>query len=653
MIREAIRDVVERRDLSSEKAHQVMLEMVKGEATPSQIGAFIAAMRMKGETEHELTGFVLAMRELAVKLEAPEGTVDLCGTGGDGFNSFNISTAASFVVAGAGIPVAKHGNRSVSSSCGSADVLSALGIPIDLGREQVEECLSTSGMGFMFAPVFHSSMKNVLGPRREIGLRTFFNILGPMTNPAMVRHQLIGVYDRGLSHRMANVLRGLGSHHVMIANGNGMDEITNLGETHIVEMLDGAISEYSIRPSDFGLDLAEPSDLKGGSPEQNARILLSILKGERSARADVVAMNAGAAVYVSGRAPSIHDGLETARRVLETGKALAKLKQFADVTSRMEIERQKELDMAALRLRRILPQVLCDRAPEITSHLHAKLVESERGRGTLSALDPELISRPSVLSVIVLDRVLGLSSGGDGVAEARARERRSLVASIESSPGIAVIAEYKPLSPSSPPLFVPPEPESVAQAYSAAGLAGVSVLVEPNYFSGSPELFSLFRTRIGAPMLFKDFVVTKDQVATASALGADAVLLIAKALRTESLDELVRACDAHKLEPVVEVHDEQDVAKLSSIGSLGSVRMIGVNCRDLRSMKTDLGVLARLGPSLPADKVVIAESGIRSTDDLLRIRSADAVLIGSLFMKTEDLRAGLAAVVKTCMGVGT
>jgi len=648
MIREAIREVVERHDLSTKVAHDVMLELVRGEATPSQIASFATAMRMKGETEQELRGFVIAMRELAIPLRAPEGSVDLCGTGGDGSGSFNISTAASFVVAGAGIPVAKHGNKSISSRCGSADVLSALGLPVDLDREQVERCLSTSGMGFMFAPVFHGSMKNVFGPRREIGVRTFFNILGPMTNPAMVKHQLIGVYDRELSHKMAGVLCSLGSSHVMMAHGNGMDEITNLGETHILDMENGTSLEYSLVPGDFGLDLAEPGDLKGGDPVHNARTLLSVLKGERSPRADVVALNAAAAIYVAGKAASIHDGLDMAQNVLKSGKALAKLREFSDVASAMEKERQQALSIESLRQRRILPEVLCSRASEISSYMSARISETEDGRTALGVLDPEILSRPSVLSVIVLDRILSILSGGLPRLETIPHEHESLPQSIMAPEGVAVIAEYKPRSPSSPPLSVPPDSELAARAYSTSGVAGVSVLVEPNYFSGSPELFSFFRARLTVPMLFKDFVVTNEQITLASGLGADAILLIAKALNPAALDHLVRSCISHKIEPLVEIHDEEDLAKLSRISSFDSVRMIGVNCRDLRTMRTDLGVLADLKPSLPRYKAIIAESGIQAVGDLEKMRFADAVLIGSLFMNAEDLEAQLKAVVQAC-----
>ena len=645
MIREAIHEVVERHDLSTETARQIMLEMIRGEATQSQIASFVTAMRMKGETEQELKGFVMAMRELATVIAAPKGTVDLCGTGGDGFNSFNISTAASFVAAGAGVPVAKHGNRSVSSRCGSADVLSALGLPIDLEQKEVEKCLATTGMGFLFAPKFHSSMKNVLGPRREIGVRTFFNILGPMTNPANVKHQLIGVYDYALSHKMANVLSSLGTSHALIVNGGGMDEITNLGETQVLDMQDGGTTRYALSPGDFGLDLAEPEDLKGGDPTQNARILLSVLKGEESPRSDIVALNAAAAIYVAGKAADLHEGFDLAMKSLLSGAAYSKLRDFSEVACGIEEARQSTLDIQALRLRRAFPKTLISRSSEIVSHIASQLSETDRGRKSMESLDPELLARPSVLSVIVLDRIHSLLASSSQDAKTVVRENLSMSSAIESFPGVAIIAEYKPTSPSSPPLSIPPDPETVARIYSSSGLSGVSVLVEPNYFSGSPELFSFFRERLKVPMLFKDFVVTEAQIASASALGADSVLLVAKALKPETLDRLVDASVKSGLEPLVEVHDEQDVAKLSLLRSVDSVKMIGVNCRDLRTMKTDLSVLARLRPLLPQDKLVVAESGVRSIHDLEKTSSADAVLIGSMFMDSKDLVSQLGEVV--------
>jgi len=298
-----------------------------------------------------------------------------------------------------------------------------------------------------------------------------------------------------------------------------------------------------------------------------------------------------------------------------------------------------------------LPKVLCDRSHEISSHIAAQVIEYDRGKAMMGSLDPELLTRPTVLSAIVLDRIRSLLSDGLPPIEAYSGDRKSLSSAIRASSNIAVISEYKPHSPSSPPLSVPPDPELAAQAYASSGVAGVSVLVEPNYFLGSPELFSFFRDRVDVPMLFKDFVFTKEQVAFASLLGADALLLIAKALRPDALDELVNACNSFDLEPLVEVHDAADLAKLSSIQSFDSVEMIGVNCRDLRTMKADLDTFASLAPSLPSDKVIVAESGVKTALDLNKVCSADAVLIGSMFMNADDLESQLKTTLQISRGL--
>lgn len=650
MIQEAIARAVEGHDLTTGSAHEAMIEMMEGRATPSQIASFITAMRMKGETKAELLGFVRAMRERSVKLSAPPGTVDLCGTGGDGSNTFNISTVASFVVAAAGIPVAKHGNRSVSSRCGSADVLSALHIPFDLDPARVEKCLSSTGMAFMFAPVFHESMRNVAGPRRELGLRTFFNVLGPMTNPADVKHQLMGVYDASLAPVMAGVLESLGTTHAMLVNGDGLDEITTLGKTQVVELLDGHTLEYELDPTAFDIDLAEHDDLRGGDAFENARIMTSILKGERSARSDIVALNAGAAMYVAGRVPSIHEGLDVAKSTLRTGLAYETLRRFAAVAAEAERERQMMMDVSDLRPRRLVPDVLKERAAEMTADLVSHISSLEGGRASLTMLDPSLISSPNVLSVLVLRRMLNLMTTAPPPLVPAARSRSRLSQTVNSG-NLSLIAEYKPSSPSSQPLMLPPEPAMAAKAYSQEGVAGVSVLVEPEFFSGGVEVFSFFRSRIKQPMLFKDFVTSQEQIDIASRLGADAVLLIAGVLSSEALASLVSSCASRGMEPFVEVHDEKDIAKLSSSECFGSIGLIGINSRDLRTLSTDLSTLSALRELVPPGRTVVAESGVRTTEDMGRLRGFNGVLIGSVFMESADLETKVNELVSAARGV--
>ncbi|MDH7498776.1 MAG: anthranilate phosphoribosyltransferase [candidate division NC10 bacterium] len=334
MIVEAIKRVVEGGDLREEEASAAMEEIMRGEATPAQIAALITALRMKGETVEEITGCARAMRLHATSIStfAP-ATIDTCGTGGDGGKTFNISTTAAFVVAGAGVAVAKHGNRSVSSRCGSADLLKALGIEIEVEKERVEECLREVGIGFLFAPLLHRAMKYALGPRREIGIRTLFNILGPLTNPAQVRAQVLGVFRADLTERLASVLGKLGSHHALVVHGlDGMDEITTSAPTQISEWKEERVRTIVLEPESVGIQRAALRDLAGGEPEENAEITVRILKGERGPRRDIVLLNAAAGLLVGGKAKDLTEGMGMAAHSIDSGLAWAKLEALRDVS---------------------------------------------------------------------------------------------------------------------------------------------------------------------------------------------------------------------------------------------------------------------------------------------------------------------------------
>lgn len=339
MIREAIKKVVEGEHLSQEEAIAAMTEVMEGEATPAQVASFITALRMKGETVDEITGFVKVMREKSVKVRPK--TVDLldtCGTGGDKLNTFNISTTATFVIVGAGVTVAKHGNRAASSSCGSADVLEALGVRLDLTAEQVALCIDKAGLGFMFAPAMHPAMKHAVGPRKEIGVRTVFNILGPMTNPAGAKRQVIGVFSPSITETMANVLCALGTHRAMIFHGMaGLDEMSTLGETKVSEVKDGEVKTYSLSPSDVGLETAQIADLAAGDGGvvDNVRVLLSVLDGEKGPRRDIVLMNAAAALAVVEKANDLRQGIELAAKSIDSGAAMNALNTFKSVTQEL------------------------------------------------------------------------------------------------------------------------------------------------------------------------------------------------------------------------------------------------------------------------------------------------------------------------------
>ena len=330
MIKEALSKIVSRNDLTMAEAREVMREIMKGEATQAQIGAFLTALRMKGETADEIAGCALAMRESAIAVKPKSNQlVDTCGTGGDGKGTFNISTTVAFVAAGAGLAVAKHGNRSVSSRCGSADLLQALGVNLELTQEQVAQCIDEVGIGFLFAPKLHPAMKYALGPRQEIGLRTIFNILGPLSNPAQAKRQLLGVYNSDLTELIAEVLRTLGAEHAFVVHGaDGLDELSVTGQNKISRLYDGYIETYYLDPQDLGLPRARLSDLAGGSVEENAAITKALLAGEDGPKRDVILFNTAAVLIAGGKASSFSEGLGLAAEAIDNGSAQRKLHQL-------------------------------------------------------------------------------------------------------------------------------------------------------------------------------------------------------------------------------------------------------------------------------------------------------------------------------------
>jgi anthranilate phosphoribosyltransferase len=333
-IKKTISRLIDRQNLTPEEAGQVMGAIMEGNTTQSQIGAFLTALRMKGETPEEIAAFARVMRLHAVTVTpvTQKTLVDTCGTGGDGTHTFNISTASALVAAGAGIPVVKHGNRSVSSTCGSADVLSALGVNLTVDPTHQAKIVEQVGIAFLFAPAHHPALRHVMPVRQELGYRTVFNILGPLENPAGAQAQVMGVYTPDLTRPMTEVLRILGLSRAMVVHGNGLDEITTTGDTRICELDKGTISTYTLNPDTFGIAPASLSDLRGGDAPQNARIIREILAGERGAGRDIVLLNAGAAIYIGGQARDLHEGIRFAASSIDSGNASARLDALIHVT---------------------------------------------------------------------------------------------------------------------------------------------------------------------------------------------------------------------------------------------------------------------------------------------------------------------------------
>lgn len=336
MIREAIAKLVRSEDLSRAEVELAMEEIMTGQALPAQIGSFLTAMRMKGETIEEIVGAAVIMRRHATRIKTRHPVIlDTCGTGGDESQTFNVSTIAAFVVAGAGIAVAKHGNRCVSSKCGSADLLKELGVNIETEEHAVSRCLDEIGVGFLFAPALHKAMQYAVGPRREIGIRTMFNILGPLTNPAGATHQLLGVYDYKLTKPVAQALGELGSKHALVVHGDdGLDEVTTSDSTQVSELKGGKVTSYEITPMEFGIRKSKPGELKGGDASQNAKIAIAVLSGEKGPQRDIVIINAGCAIYAADGAKSIKEGIEIAEESIESGEGLKKLEQLKEATDR-------------------------------------------------------------------------------------------------------------------------------------------------------------------------------------------------------------------------------------------------------------------------------------------------------------------------------
>lgn len=338
-IKEALLKVSQRDHLTFEEARAAMQDIMQGDATPAQIGAYLMGLRLKGETVDEIAGSASAMRAAAhLAPVKARNVIDTCGTGGDGAHTFNISTTVAFVVAGTGLPVAKHGNRSVSSKSGSADVLRELGVNLDLTPEEAGKCVDEVGIGFLFAPTFHPAMKHAIGPRREMGVRTIFNVLGPLTNPAGAKRQILGVYDQHLTEPLAEVLRELGSERVFVVHGaGGLDELTTTGTNRVSELDNGQVKTYTLNPVDYGLKQASPDDLKGGEPAENAAITRHILCGEGTdAQREIVLLNAAAALVAGGKVADLSAGIMLAAEVIDNGSAIRKLDDLIAFSQRVK-----------------------------------------------------------------------------------------------------------------------------------------------------------------------------------------------------------------------------------------------------------------------------------------------------------------------------
>lgn len=612
-IREAIARVIQGGDLSRAEMAEVFGAIMEGNATPAQIGALLVALRMKGETAEEIAGAASAMRDRAVPITCPdrESAVDTCGTGGDGAGTVNISTIAAVVTAAAGSRVAKHGNRAQSSRAGSADVLEALGVAIDPPVQVIERCLDEVRIGFMFAPSFHAATRHAGGPRRELGTRTIFNLLGPLTNPARVGCYLVGVFDGAWCEPLAQALGALGARRALVVHGaGGIDEIAVRGPTRVAEW---DAERKSVRlgeltPADFGLADADPAGLRGGEATDNAAIILRVLAGESGPVRTAALIAAGAALFACGAASDLRTGAEMAAEAIDRRTAARTLEQWIAMSRGAASPGTPTAARRSSAARG--PSILDD----ILRHKVAEVAAARRARPLAD-----------------LESRLRLAAPTRGMANALRRPHGAPV---------RAIAEIKRASPSAGAIRPGADPVAVARDYAASGAAAISVLTDEKFFDGRLEYISSVRAAIELPILRKDFLVDAYQLVEARVAGADAVLLIAAALDPSLLRELVAEAGRLGMDALVEVGSQADVDSALAAGA----GLMGVNHRDLRTFEIDMGLTARLAPKLPPDVVLVAESGIRTAADVVRLGAAGchAVLVGEALMRAESPGAALA-----------
>lgn len=618
-LQSALLKLLERKNLTAETMSRVMRTIMAGGATPAQIAGFLVALRSKGETVDEIVAAAEVLREFGTAISVSgEHLIDTCGTGGDQSGTFNVSTASAFVVAAAGGIVAKHGNRSVSSRSGSADVLEAAGVNLDLTPEEVARCIQETGIGFLYAPVFNGAMKFAAGPRKEMGVRTLFNLLGPLSNPARAPNQVLGVFAADWQEPMARVLQRLGSRHVLVVHAeDGLDEISIAAPTRIAELRDGWFRTYRVTPEQFGLKCAPLTHILADGPQASLGMIIEIFAGTHGPGRDIVAMNAGAAIYAAGLASSLEAGVERALAVIDSGAARIKLNALVkwsravgnSAVGQEPVANAAERSEPAIRTRSTAPK---DPPDVLRTILLNKAEEVARRKSRMSFTDLEAQiadgSRPRGFYQALRDRVV-----------------RGLP---------AVIAEIKKASPSKGVIRENFQPIQIARSYEQGGAACLSVLTDQKFFQGSEVYLQLSRNACSLPVLRKDFTIDPYQVVEARAIEADCILLIVAALEDAQMKELADTAAELGMDVLIEVHDLKELERALRL----DLPLLGINNRDLKTFETRLETTLDLLKHVPADRTIVTESGIHTLADVRRMRdhAVHAFLVGEALIEAEE-----------------